>query len=235
MDNRIGSRADRDRSVEGLCRHVCPRADAGDDEADADPAVARLRSWLCLGPGKEQYGHNGSDEGFQAYLTAFADTGSGVAIMANSDNGAILFEQIAASVASEYRWTSFRARKPPAFATVAILAHIRGPERAIAWYKSAKAADAAGPLGPDVLNVAGHYLLRVGKTADAVKLFEANVALYPNDANVYDSLAEGQMKAGLKAEAIANYKKSLRLNPTNTNAVRMLERLGADWVPETKQ
>ena len=56
---------------------------------------------------------------------------------------------------------------------------------------------------------AGHYLLRAGKTPDAVKLFEANVALYPDDANAYDSLAEGQMKAGLKAEAIASYKKSL--------------------------
>jgi CubicO group peptidase (beta-lactamase class C family) len=190
---------------------------------------------FALGPGRDQYGHNGSDDGFQAYLTAFADTGSGVAIMANSDNGAFLFEQIAASVASEYKWTSFRARKPPAFATVAILAHIRGPERAIAWYKSAKSAGAAGPLGPDVLNVAGHYLLRVGKTADAVKLFEANVALYPDDANAYDSLAEGQMKTGLKAEAIANYKKSFQLNPTNTNALEMLERLGVYSPHERKQ
>jgi hypothetical protein len=136
---------------------------------------------FALGPGKDQYGHNGSDDGFQAYLTAFADTGSGVAIMANSDNGAFLFEQIAAGVASEYKWTSFRPRKPPPFATVAILAHIRGAERAIAWYQSAKAADAAGPLGPDVLNVAGHYLLRAGKTADAVKLFDANVTLYPDE------------------------------------------------------
>src|SRR5262245_24802181 len=74
---------------------------------------------LALGPGRNQYGHNGSDEGFQAYLTAFSDTGSGVAIMANSDNGVVIFEQLAASVASEYKWNSFGARKPPPFATVA--------------------------------------------------------------------------------------------------------------------
>jgi tetratricopeptide (TPR) repeat protein len=83
--------------------------------------------------------------------------------------------------------------------------------------------------------VAGHYLLRVGKTADAVKLFEANVALYPDDANAYDSLGEGQMAAGLKAEAIASYKKSLQMNPANTNAVRMLEKLGVQWTPQTKR
>jgi predicted TPR repeat methyltransferase len=54
------------------------------------------------------------------------------------------------------------------------------------------------------------------------------------NANTYDSLAEGQMKAGLKAEAIASYKKSLQLDPTNANAVRMLEKLGVRWTPEAR-
>jgi hypothetical protein len=34
-----------------------------------------------------QFGHNGDDEGFQALLSMNADTGNGVAIMADSDNG----------------------------------------------------------------------------------------------------------------------------------------------------
>src|SRR5260370_11711758 len=33
-----------------------------------------------------QFGHNGADEGFQAILTMNAESGKGVAIMANSDN-----------------------------------------------------------------------------------------------------------------------------------------------------
>src|SRR5579864_9278439 len=34
-----------------------------------------------------QFGHNGADEGFQALLTMNADTGNGVALMVDSDNG----------------------------------------------------------------------------------------------------------------------------------------------------
>jgi CubicO group peptidase (beta-lactamase class C family) len=59
------------------------------------------------------FGHNGADEGFQAYLLAFADSGSGVAMMANSDNGFMLFERLAASVAAEYAWKSFKVNREP--------------------------------------------------------------------------------------------------------------------------
>ena len=86
-------------------------------------------------------------------------------------------------------------------------------------------------FGPPVLNEAGYSLLSSGRVADAVAVFEANVALYPADANAYDSLAEAQMAAGLKDKSIANYRKSLELNPGNDNAVRMLARMGADGPP----
>jgi len=187
-----------------------------------------------LGPGKNQYRHNGADEGFQAYLTAFAHTGSGVVIMANSDNGFMIFDLIASSVAKEYRWTSFTTRESP-FAIVSLLVNTRGAERAIAWYKTARAAGRSAAFGPFVLNGAGYSLLRAGKTADAVKLFEANVALYPDDANAYDSLGEGQMAAGLEEAAIANYRKSLQMNPTNAGAIKMLEKLGVRWTSEPKR
>lgn len=32
-------------------------------------------------------------------------------------------------------------------------------------------------------------------------------------------------------EAITNYKKSLKLDPKNDNAVKMLEKLGVNWTP----
>ena len=182
---------------------------------------------FAVGPGNGRFGHNGADEGFQAYLTAFADTGSGVAIMANSDNGFLVFDHLAASVAREYNWPSLAPRDPSPAETVLLVAHIRGAERAITWFKAARAAGPADAFGPHLLNGCGYRLLRAGRSADAVKLFEANVALYPDDANAYDSLGEGQMAVGLKAEAIANYKKSLQMNPANTNAIRMLEKLGA--------
>ena len=66
-------------------------------------------------------------------------------------------------------------------------------------------------------------------------LVAASVALHPTDANAYDSLAEAQIAAGLKAQSIANYRKSLELDPANSGALRMLERMGvtATGTPST--
>jgi CubicO group peptidase (beta-lactamase class C family) len=61
--------------------------------------------------------------------------------------------------------------------------------------------------------------------------FELNVELYPEDANAYDSLGEGYMAAGRNELAIANYRKSLSLDPKNENAVAMLKKLGVEWKP----
>ena len=60
-----------------------------------------------------------------------------------------------------------------------------------------------------------------------MKVFEANVQLYPDDANAYDSLGEGQMAAGNTKAAIENYRKSLAMDPKNENAKKMLLKLEA--------
>ncbi|HVF91252.1 MAG TPA: serine hydrolase, partial [Blastocatellia bacterium] len=75
------------------------------------------------------------------------------------------------------------------------------------------------------LNNIGYSLLRQMKTAEAIAVFRAIVALYPNSSNAYDSLAEAYMVNGDKQLAITNYKKSLELDPKNKNAVDMLKKL----------
>ena len=75
------------------------------------------------------------------------------------------------------------------------------------------------------LNILGYQLLQVGLNKEAVKIFELNIEQYPESANVYDSMGEGCMVAGDKKNAIANYKKSLELDPKNENAKKMLEQL----------
>ena len=78
------------------------------------------------------------------------------------------------------------------------------------------------------LNNAAYALLGAGKTDEAIRVFELNAAEYPEDGNSFDSLAEGYMKKGDNARAIQLYRKSLALNPGNTNAVDMLKNLGAN-------
>ncbi len=75
------------------------------------------------------------------------------------------------------------------------------------------------------LNSLGYQLLQLGKTKDAIVILQLNAEVYPNSANVYDSLGEAYMIDGNKELAANNYNKSLELNPKNDNARKMLENL----------
>ncbi|MBN1163857.1 MAG: tetratricopeptide repeat protein [Candidatus Krumholzibacteriota bacterium] len=75
------------------------------------------------------------------------------------------------------------------------------------------------------INSIGYYLLNSGRVPEALEVFILNVEVFPESANVYDSLAEAYMKNGDTIKAINNYKKSLELNPHNENAQEKLKTL----------
>jgi len=87
-------------------------------------------------------------------------------------------------------------------------------------------------LGGDVLPPEG-YVIGMGYTMlyvmkdvkKAIAFFEYNISNFPKSANAYDSLGEAYMIKGDKAQAIKNYKKSLKLDPNNQNAVKMIREL----------
>ena len=83
-------------------------------------------------------------------------------------------------------------------------------------------------FGESGLNRYGYQLLGRGDKASAVELFRFIAELYPDSANAYDSLGESYMESGDKERAIANYEKSLQLDPENDNAREMLKRLRRD-------
>ena len=73
----------------------------------------------------------------------------------------------------------------------------------------------------------GYQLLHAQKITDAIEIFKLSVEAYPQSYNTYDSLAEAYMDHGDRDLAIQNYRKSLELNPGNTNATKMLQKLSA--------
>jgi hypothetical protein len=77
-----------------------------------------------------------------------------------------------------------------------------------------------------LLNGVGYMMLygeqRVGQ---AIELLTLNTTVYPDSFNTYDSLGEAFMVNGDVLAAIANYEKSLELNPENENAVEQLAAL----------
>jgi CubicO group peptidase (beta-lactamase class C family) len=263
------------------------------------------------------FGHGGADEGFRAGLLVSRDKGYGVAVMVNSDNGAIINE-IFRSVAREYQWEDYLPAEVEAVRLdAARLAEYEGryqvnPDRVLSITaqngrlhaqptedeafdlipisetefvrsdgdiryvfargeagrveaitlrfggggtskaprlaketlvpfemllagKISEAVEAYKKIKQDHpnnvavseerLNNLGYGLLNQKKMAASIAVFKLNVALYPQSSNVYDSLGEAYMVNGDKEQAIANYKKSLELNPKNENGATMLKRL----------
>ena len=78
------------------------------------------------------------------------------------------------------------------------------------------------------INTLGSRLLNREMIEGAIEIFKINVGLYPASADVYDSLGEAYLKDGQKELAVKSYKKSLELNPNNTNATEMLKKLNQE-------
>ena len=114
--------------------------------------------------------------------------------------------------------------KRPVADTLLLIVTTEGVGRAVQAYHSLKHE-------PDFLvtevqlNTLGYRLLGLERVSDAIEIFKLNAANYPQSANVHDSLGEAYMMAGDSPEAIRSYRRSLELNPDNTNAVEQLRKL----------
>ena len=103
-----------------------------------------------------------------------------------------------------------------------------GVEAAVRQYHALRAVrPVTMNFDEDELNVLGYDLLHAKQTAAAVRILQLNTEAYPASGNTWDSLGEAYMDEGDKPDAIANYRKSLAINPASRNAVMMLGKLGA--------
>jgi predicted membrane protein DUF2306 len=103
-----------------------------------------------------------------------------------------------------------------------------GVDTAIQQYHSLKAAaPTTYNFDEGQLNGLGYRLIRANQFKEAIRILQLNAEAYPQSSNVYDSLGEAYMNDGSKPQAIANYQKSLQLNPKNGGALKMLQKLNA--------
>ena len=75
------------------------------------------------------------------------------------------------------------------------------------------------------INKFGYNLMNRDKNMEALKIFKLNTELYSNGFNTYDSYGECLLKVGDTVNAINAYRKSLELNPDNTNAKKMISNI----------
>jgi CubicO group peptidase (beta-lactamase class C family) len=102
----------------------------------------------------------------------------------------------------------------------------RGYEHAVEVFNELKRRNPQfQPLERDLNDWAYRMLNGGGKPKEALEIFKLNVYLFPSSANVYDSVAEAYAANGRLDLAIKNYKRSLELDPKNTNAIQQLKKL----------
>ena len=70
--------------------------------------------------------------------------------------------------------------------------------------------------------------IRSGNVQRAIEILVQSVEYFPDSWKAYDSLAGAYEHAGDAIHAIENFRKSLELNPRNTNAAEAIERLGGN-------
>jgi CubicO group peptidase (beta-lactamase class C family) len=90
-------------------------------------------------------------------------------------------------------------------------------------YSNIKRSNKDFSLSEDEINSWGYQLIEQNNKQEALQVFQLNILLFPKSSNVYDSYAETLELLGNRKEAIINYRKSLELNPENSNARQFLE------------
>lgn len=212
-------------SKQGKANHVLSAATTREM---LKPQIEQVGLGFFLGQYKnpQEFGHDGDDEGFQAILIMFADSGKGVAIMGNSANAISVGNQLVQSVAKEYEW-NYTPDPMSAADLLMLVATVKGPEAVVARYSELKKAGAASPyfLDENTLIALGYHFLFAGQTDAALQIFQLEVQDYPKYWNAYDSIGEAYLKAGNKDLGTQNYQKSVELNPKNQNGIEALKKI----------
>lgn len=107
------------------------------------------------------------------------------------------------------------------------------PERSLAALHALADSYPPGEEPQSVLYAQGMALLALGRAEDAAESFSAACARDKPTPEILYRLAESQRRAGRSAEAVANAKEALKLDPAHRLSQHLLDRAHADMVLQT--
>jgi CubicO group peptidase (beta-lactamase class C family) len=176
-------------------------------------------------------GHGGANRGWHANFKVIPKTGDGIVVTTNGSNGQYIYRNVFC------RWTQWvtsvkddKGCESGKSIRLEMIHALKsgGIEAAIKQYhllKKTKPTEYS--FSDSQLNNLGYSLLHKHKMDEAIAMFKLNVEAYPLKPNSHDSLGEAYMLNGEKAKAIKSYQQVLVLDPKNTYAQEMLEKLAA--------
>ncbi len=85
--------------------------------------------------------------------------------------------------------------------------------------------DVSGVAGAGYLNNMAYQFKSAGKLEQGLKLLFITRDMYPEEANLYDSIGEFYLEKGDRETSIQWYEKALEIDPDFENAQRMLKKI----------
>jgi CubicO group peptidase (beta-lactamase class C family) len=178
------------------------------------------------GPTVRVIEHGGGINGFSTAFRRYPDGERTVIVIDNAQgNSGAVADQIARVLYDQ----PVEAARPEIARALVSTFEEEGADAGIAEYRRLRAESPdAFDFSEPQLNLLGYHFRRKGDTETAIAVFALNVEQYPDAFNTYDSLGEAYKEAGRTDLAIANYEKSLELNPGNANGRAMLAEMGVE-------
>lgn len=175
--------------------------------------------------GQKVISHGGGINGFNTLISRYPETKDAI-ILFNNTGGADL-QKIANSINAINKGESYENPKKSAARELYSVLTEGGVEKAKTFFAEIK-NNSEYDVSEREINGMGYDFLLKGKTKEALTIFKINTEQFPDSWNVFDSYGEALMENGDKELAIANYTKSVEMNPGNAGGISMLKKLGVD-------
>jgi CubicO group peptidase (beta-lactamase class C family) len=169
---------------------------------------------------------SGGLPGFEALMVRVPEARRTIILLSNARTRVSRFDDFAIAIGRILDGRSYSMPKRSVAEAIAGLVNAGRNATVVAREFDAIRADTARfALSEREMNDLGYFYVSRGASSRAVDIFTLNVRAFPRSANVYDSLGEAQLARGDTALAIASYRRSLELDPGNTNASNVLSRI----------
>lgn len=174
--------------------------------------------------GKTLLSHSGGWVGFRTYIQREIDDKNTLILLTN--NSSLYASDIRDALLHVLHDEDYQLPKISIAQKIGPIIINAGIDTALIVYDQLKrTAPEKYKFNEPILNFLGYELLNDKKNGEAIEVFKLNVREYPESYNTYDSLGEAYLRNGQKDLALKNYTKSLELNPDNSNARQMIERI----------
>ena len=168
-------------------------------------------------------GHNGGAPGVSASFRRYTDEKYTLIVLSNYSGGAT--QNAANTIEAIIFGDQYEMPKPTIAEFLYKIMTAKGADNTMKNIEKLLTDNDYEIITSRTLNLFGYTLLNEKKIDMAIEVFKLNIQKFPDEANLYDSLAEAYMVKGDIESSINYYKKALEKDPNFENSKKMLELL----------